>query len=159
LQKILDTTPSRPCCAYLEGRLPASTAGYEQDLCDDFQDKTFGMNPVCEVQNGPHELLEHALETTIGPLVEDVVEAVSHPEAALLTIGPAWALDEHELELEEDPIVVPDLIGRNLPQIAAPLAAARDMSRFDPSGTVLDLTKRSRRPWLATDTRKTPRRG
>jgi hypothetical protein len=74
------------------------------------------------------------LETTIGPLVDDVVEAVPHPEAALLTIGAAWALDEHELELEGDLTVVPDLIRRNLREVVAELAAARDMSRFHPSG-------------------------
>jgi hypothetical protein len=134
LQKILDTTPSLPCCAYLEGRLPASTAGYEQDLWPWLPGQGLWDESCCEVQNWPHELLEHALETTIGPLVDDVVEAVPHPEAALLTIGAAWALDEHELELEGDLTVVPDLIRRNLREVVAELAAARDMSRFHPSG-------------------------
>jgi hypothetical protein len=59
-----------------------------------------------------------------------IVGAIPRHEAALLTIGAIWDLDE---DYETTPGVMPDLIQRNLQQMVSKMAGTRDMSRFDPT--------------------------
>jgi hypothetical protein len=82
------------------------------------------------VQEGPHDLLDDAWDKTLGPVLRAIVGAIPRHEAALLTIGAVWDLDE---DYETAPGIMPDLIQRNLQQMVSKMAGARDMSRFDPT--------------------------
>lgn len=97
---------------------------------DDYRHKTLWDEYCHEVQEGPYDLLDNAWDRTLTPALSAIVDAIPRYEAALLTIGAIWDLDE---EYESAPGIMPDLIRRNLEQMVSKLAGARDMSRFDPT--------------------------
>ena len=97
---------------------------------DDYRHKTLWDEYCHEVQEGPYDLLDDAWDKTLGPVLGAIVGAIPRHEAALLTIGAIWDLDE---DYETAPGVMPDLIQRNLQQMVSKLAGTRDMSRFDPT--------------------------
>ncbi len=97
---------------------------------DDYRHKSLWDEYCHEVQEGPYDLLDNAWDRTLTPALSAIVDAIPRYEAALLTIGAIWDLDE---EYELAPVIMPDLIRRNLEQMVSKLAGARDMSRFDPT--------------------------
>jgi hypothetical protein len=97
---------------------------------DDYRHKTLWDEYCHEVQEGPYDLLDDAWDKTLGPVLRAIVGAIPRHEAALLTIGAIWDLDE---DYETAPGVMPDLIQRNLQQMVSKMAGTRDMSRFDPT--------------------------
>lgn len=99
---------------------------------DDFRHKTLWDEYCHEVQEGPHELLEPAWDMTLDPILDAVVQDVPLHEAALLTIGAVWDLNEDDAEPQGGISVCPDLICRNLKRVVAEMASARDMTCFDP---------------------------
>jgi hypothetical protein len=52
--------------------------------------------------------------------------------AVLLTVGAEWRIGEEESEQVGDLALNPDLMRRYLAQVITEMAAARDMSQFDP---------------------------
>jgi hypothetical protein len=66
----------------------------------------------------------------MNPYLHATVEAVQGHVAVLLTIGAAWEFDEADAELIGS--VCPELMCRKLKRAVAEIAAARDLSRFDP---------------------------
>jgi hypothetical protein len=97
---------------------------------DDYRHKTLWDEYCHEVQEGPYDLLDDAWDRTLRPVLRTIVDAIPRHEAALLTIGAIWELDEGD---EPALGIFPDLIQRNLQQMLSKIAGARDMSRFDPT--------------------------
>jgi hypothetical protein len=103
---------------------------------DDDQHRTLWDEYCHEVQNGPYDMLEGAWRATVDPIFLNVIEAVPHQEAALLTVGAMWNLDR-DVDMKGETPVARDLIYRSLEREAANAAMERDMSRFDPLGGAL----------------------
>jgi len=102
---------------------------------DDYRHKTLWDEYCHEIQEGPYELLETAWET-VESIFNSIVEAVPPEEAVLLTIGAMWDLDEYEdVSSVQRPTIYPDLIRHRLRQAVSELAGARNMARFDPTGS------------------------
>jgi|SRR6185503_4306599 len=86
-----------------------------------------------EVQNGPYDLIDTAWRHAMDPIIKEIIDAVPHQEASLLTIGATWNL-ETDVEASREASIDPGLIHRNLEREIANVAMERDISRFDPSG-------------------------
>ena len=99
---------------------------------DDYRHRTLWDEYCHEIQEGPHGPLKFAFDTTVIPIVQALVEALDNSEAALLTIGARWHLDEDQ-GTDREVVATPDQLRRNLEDAIQTLAISRDMSEFDPS--------------------------
>lgn len=86
-----------------------------------------------EAQEGPHEQLTSAWDQLLNPLIQFLVDAIPQEEAVLLSIGAAWELGEHDLELD-DGASFPELIRDNVRRHVVEIAADRRMARVREGG-------------------------
>jgi hypothetical protein len=99
---------------------------------DGYRHRTLWDEYCHEIQEGQHDPLKFAFDTTVVPIVQAIVEAIDNPEAILLTIGARWHLDEDQ-GADREVVATPDQIRRNLEDAIETLAMSRDMSEFDPT--------------------------
>ena len=81
-----------------------------------------------EVQNGPHDCLEHAWQLTLIEIADHIIDRIPIPEAALLTI----AADDFEFGAGHIG-GNHDTIRHRLLRAVGALAGQRSLERFDPS--------------------------
>jgi hypothetical protein len=99
---------------------------------DDYQHKTLWDEYCHKIQEGSEEPSEYAWEWTISPFLAEIVENTPHEMAVLLTVGAEWRIGEEESEQIGGLASNPDLMRRYLAQVVTEMAAARDMSQFNP---------------------------
>lgn len=99
----------------------------------DFRHRTLWDEYCHEAQEGPHDLLEGAWSSTLDPVLAAVVASIPPHQAALLTIDARWEFSEVDSVPGKDVAVAPDLLCRGVEQALQRLAAARDLSRFEPT--------------------------
>ena len=99
---------------------------------DDYRHKTLWDEYCHEVQEGPYEPIETAWDQTMRGFIDALVEELPRHEATILTIGAVWELEQDESLLGS---VCADSISEQLKCVLDGVASARDMSRFDPTGS------------------------
>ena len=92
----------------------------------------YGTRYCHKIQEGSEEPSEYAWEWTISPFLAEIVENTPHEMAVLLTVGAEWRIGEEESEQIGGLASNPDLMRRYLAQVVTEMAAARDMSQFNP---------------------------
>lgn len=100
---------------------------------DDIHPRSVWDEYCYEAQEGPHEQLTAAWDQLLIPIIDFVIGEVPHEDAVLLSIGAAWELGEHDLELG-DGASFPELIRDNVRRHVHRIAADRPMARVRHGG-------------------------
>jgi hypothetical protein len=99
---------------------------------DDYRHESLWDEYCHEIQEGPLGPLDHAWDWTVTPFLVEALANIPQEIAVLLTIGAGFRLEEDDGKQSGDLAVNPDFMQRYLGRVVAEMAAARDMSRFDP---------------------------
>lgn len=101
---------------------------------DDYRHRTLWDEYCHEIQNGPYELLEEDWGKTVSPIMFSVAQSVPDHEARLLSLAASWESDDEMVLAGNGDIAISrDLIAKAIEQQVRDEAAARDLSRFDPT--------------------------
>jgi hypothetical protein len=95
---------------------------------DDFGHRTLWDEYCHEIKEGPFDMLEFAWDSTVNPIVDEIVNVVPRHEAMLLTIGARWELDQEERQ-EFGTTICPDDLREVLICNIRKLAGARRLQK------------------------------
>jgi hypothetical protein len=98
---------------------------------DDYRHETLWDEYCHEIQEGSLGL-SRAWDSTIAPFLIEALANIPQEVAVLMTIGAGFRLEEDDGEQAGDFVTNPDMIQRRLEQVLVEMAAARNMSQFDP---------------------------
>jgi hypothetical protein len=117
---------------YAAERFDSIASGIEQKLRkldasgiygDDHEHNTLWDEYRYEVQEGPHELLEHAWDVTLHPFFNEAIEMLSESEKALLYLASDEA-DELDEDAENSPSWNEDSLREELARALTDLASS-----------------------------------